>query len=102
MCMFGLSGCAVTFNPALLSYSQTAQSHFNRALVATMSISVVSHRCFPRVAQPLLTLVDLYPLLLKVLFILRIVQEEEMLKEHFGDKYIDYSKRVKRLIPLLF
>lgn len=33
---------------------------------------------------------------------LRIIQEEKMLVSHFGQKYISYQKRSKRLIPFIF
>lgn len=37
-----------------------------------------------------------------VFFVHRIYAEEQMLLEHFGDAYLEYSNRTKRLIPYLF
>lgn len=37
-----------------------------------------------------------------VFFALRINQEERMLRQHFGQAYVDYSRRTKRLIPYLY
>jgi protein-S-isoprenylcysteine O-methyltransferase Ste14 len=36
------------------------------------------------------------------LILIRIPYEEKMLKEAFGQQYIDYMKRTKKLIPLLY
>ncbi len=44
----------------------------------------------------------LFIISVSILFFLRIRREEEMLRERFGDEYIEYSKKTKRLIPFIF
>ena len=36
------------------------------------------------------------------LFFLRVGQEEEMMKSEFGDEYLSYMKRTKRIIPKIY
>ena len=40
--------------------------------------------------------------ILAITFILRIRKEEEIMIKLFGEKYMDYMKRTKRLIPLIY
>jgi protein-S-isoprenylcysteine O-methyltransferase Ste14 len=45
--------------------------------------------------------VSIFLIILAVNFILRIRKEEEIMIKLFGEKYTDYMKRTKRLIPLI-
>ena len=35
-------------------------------------------------------------------FIYRITVEEKFMKDHIGQKYVDYQKKTKRLIPMIY
>ncbi len=41
-------------------------------------------------------------MLLVLVLLLKIQMEEKYLEERFGDQYLAYKKRTKRLIPYLF
>jgi protein-S-isoprenylcysteine O-methyltransferase Ste14 len=46
--------------------------------------------------------VSIFLIILGISFILRTKKEEEIMTRLFGEKYTDYMKRTKRLIPLIY
>ena len=44
----------------------------------------------------------LVTVLIAIAFLIRIKVEEKLLMVHFGDKYVDYKKNTKRLIPFIY